>query len=75
MGNVAVESVPDAICRAGGSRTGSGGVSFASVAFLGGTGVMGWLLKSKRVEEVMVEVRFVGIFSVVPLLLVVVVMV
>ena len=73
MGNVAVESVPDASFRAGGGRTGSGGVSFASVAFLGGTGVMGWLLK--RVEEVMVEVRFVGIFSVVPLLLVVVVMV
>ena len=61
MGNVAVGSVLDAKCRTGGCRTESVGGSFAPVAFLGGTGVMGWLLK--RVEEVMVEVRFVGTFS------------
>ena len=61
MGNVAVGSVLDAKCRTGGCRTESMGGSFAPVAFLGGTGVMGWLLK--RVEEVMVEVRFVGRFS------------
>ena len=61
MGNVAVGSVLDAKCRTGGCRTESVGGSFAPVAVLGGTGVMGWLLK--RVEEVMVEVRFVGRFS------------
>ena len=61
MGNVAVGSVLDAKCRTGGCRTESVGGSFAPVAFLGGPGVMGRMLK--RVEEVMVEVRFVGRFS------------